>query len=107
VADGGQVVLVGSPRGIIANFDSYWDLHGRSVTVTGAHGSAIGAGVRENFPFTRARAWPLLIHLLESGKLRLSSVITHSVDGRELDSMYRGLIDRRNEFLAVALHWNN
>ncbi|GAB4110183.1 MAG: zinc-binding alcohol dehydrogenase [Roseiflexaceae bacterium] len=107
VADGGQVVLVGSPRGIISNFDSYWDLHGRSVTVTGAHGSAIGAGVRGNFPFTRDRAWPLLIHLLESGKIRLSEVITHAVDGREIDQMYRGLIDRRDEFLAVSLRWNS
>lgn len=106
VADGGQVVLVGSPRGIIQNFDSYWDLHGRSITVTGAHGSAIGAAVRGNFPFTRARAWPLLVHLLESGKINLADLITHTVDGRELDTMYRGLIDRRDEFLAVALRWN-
>jgi 2-desacetyl-2-hydroxyethyl bacteriochlorophyllide A dehydrogenase len=106
VADGGQVVLVGSPRGIIQNFDSYWDLHGRSVTVTGAHGSAIGASARDKFPFTRGRAWPLLIHLLESGKLRLSDLITHTVDGRELDSMYRGLLERRDEFLSVALLWN-
>jgi 2-desacetyl-2-hydroxyethyl bacteriochlorophyllide A dehydrogenase len=106
VADGGQVVLVGSPRGVIQNFDSYWDLHGRSVTVTGAHGSAIGAGPRDKFQFTRARAWPLLIHLLESGKISLKDVITHAVDGRELDSMYRGLLERRDEFLSVALLWN-
>jgi 2-desacetyl-2-hydroxyethyl bacteriochlorophyllide A dehydrogenase len=105
VADGGQVVLVGSPRGIIQQFDSYWDLHGRSVTVTGAHGSAIGAGVRDKFPFTRRRALPLLVHLAESGRLKLDDLITHTVDGRQLDSMYRGLIDQRDEFLGVALTW--
>ncbi|HWQ16160.1 MAG TPA: zinc-binding dehydrogenase [Roseiflexaceae bacterium] len=105
VADGGQVVLVGSPRGLIQQFDTYWDLHGRSVTVTGAHGSAIGASVRERFPFTRARALPLLVHLLESGKLRLDDLVTHAVDGRELDAMYRGLLERRDEFLGVTLHW--
>lgn len=105
VADGGQVVLVGSPRGIIQSFDSYWDLHGRSVTVTGAHGSAIGAQTRDKFPFTRDRAWPLLIHFLETGKLRLHDLITHAVNGQELDSMYRGLLDRRDEFLSVSLHW--
>ncbi len=106
VADGGQVVLVGSPRGIIQQFDTYWDLHGRSVTVTGAHGSAIGVNVRDRFPFTRARALPLLVHLLESGKLRLDDLVTHAVDGRELDAMYRGLLDRRDDFLGVALHWS-
>jgi 2-desacetyl-2-hydroxyethyl bacteriochlorophyllide A dehydrogenase len=107
VADGGQVVLVGSPRGIIQNFDTYWDLHGRSVTVTGAHGSAIGTGVRDRFPFTRGRALPLLVHFLESGKLRIDDLVTHAVDGRELDAMYRGLLERRDEFLGVALHWEN
>jgi 2-desacetyl-2-hydroxyethyl bacteriochlorophyllide A dehydrogenase len=105
VADGGQVVLVGSPRGIIANFDSYWDLHGRSVTVTGAHGSAIGAEVRANFPFTRRRAWATLIHWLESGKLPLADIITHNVEGTQLDTMYRGLIEQRDAFLAVSLRW--
>ncbi len=106
VADGGQVVLLGSPRGIIQNFDSYWDLHGRSVTVTGAHGSAIVPQAREKFPFTRDRAWPLLIHFLETGKIHLRDLITHAVDGQELDAMYRGLIDRRDEFLSVTLRWN-
>jgi 2-desacetyl-2-hydroxyethyl bacteriochlorophyllide A dehydrogenase len=106
VTDGGQVVLVGSPRGIIQNFDTYWDLHGRSVTVTGAHGSAIGLAPRDRFPFTRGRALPLLVHLLESGKLRIDDLVTHAVDGRELDSMYRGLLDRRDDFLGVALHWS-
>lgn len=105
VADGGQVVLVGSPRGTIQSFDTYWDLHGRSVTVTGAHGSAIGVSARERFPFTRGRALPLLVHFLESGKLRLDDLVTHAVDGRELGAMYRGLLDRRDEFLGVALHW--
>lgn len=105
VADGGQVVLVGSPRGTIQTFDSYWDLHGRSVTVTGAHGSAIGVQPRGNFPFTRERAWPLLIHFLESGKLHLRDLITHAVEGHELDSMYDGLLHRRNEFLGVTLRW--
>lgn len=106
VADGGQVVLVGSPRGVIQQFDSYWDLHGRSVTVTGAHGSAIGINARDKFPFTRRRGLPLLVHFLESGKLRLSDLVTHAVDGREADKMYRGLIDQRNEFLGIALRWN-
>jgi threonine dehydrogenase-like Zn-dependent dehydrogenase len=67
VCDGGQVVLVGSPRGIIQNFDSYWDLHGRSVTITGAHGSAIGTTVRDHFPFTRDRALPLFAILRQQG----------------------------------------
>jgi hypothetical protein len=28
------------------------------------------------------------------------------VDGRELDAMYRGLLDQRDSFLGVALRWS-
>ena len=105
VMDGGQVVLVGSPRGIIANFDSYWDLHGRSVTITGAHGSAIGTQVRPNFPFTRDRALPLLAHFAASGKLSLANMITHHVHAENAPEMYEGLRIKRDEFLAVTMHW--
>src|SRR3712207_6080773 len=42
VANGGQVVMVGSPRGIAGEVDFYWDLHGRSISLVGAHGSALG-----------------------------------------------------------------
>jgi 2-desacetyl-2-hydroxyethyl bacteriochlorophyllide A dehydrogenase len=105
VMDGGQVVLVGSPRGIIQNFDSYWDLHGRSVTITGAHGSAIGSHVRPNFPFTRDRALPLLAHFAASGKLSLANMITHHVHAENAPEMYEGLRVKRDEFLAVTMHW--
>jgi 2-desacetyl-2-hydroxyethyl bacteriochlorophyllide A dehydrogenase len=107
VDDGGQVVLVGSPRGIIQNFDSYWDLHGRSVTITGAHGSAIGAQVRPHFPFTRDRALPLLAHFAAGGKLNLTQMITHHVHAENAPEMYEGLRVKRDEFLAVTMHWGN
>ena len=106
VADGGAVMLVGSPRGIAQNFDTYWDLHGRSVSIIGAHGSAVGTAPRDKFPFTRERALPLLVHFLESGKLRLADLVTHYVPGSDLEAMYTGLLDQRDDFLGVALHWD-
>lgn len=106
VADGGAVMLVGSPRGVAQSFDTYWDLHGRSVSIIGAHGSAVGTAPRDKFPFTRDRALPLLVHLLESGKLRLNDLVTHYVPGSDLGAMYAGLLERRDEFLGVALHWD-
>jgi 2-desacetyl-2-hydroxyethyl bacteriochlorophyllide A dehydrogenase len=105
VTDGGKVVMVGSPRGIAADVDFYWDLHGRSISLIGAHGSAIGVEPREKFPFTRERAFRLIVHLLESGKLELDDLITHRVHASELGAMYEGLLRNRDEFLGVALHW--
>ncbi len=105
VADGGQVIMVGSPRGIAGDVDFYHDLHGRSIALIGAHGSAIGVEPREKFPFTRERALRLIVHLLESGKLKLDDLITHHVHASELQTMYEGLLHRRDEFLGVTLHW--
>ena len=106
VADGGQVVLVGSPRGVIQQFDTYWDLHVRSVSIVCAHGTAIGVNAREKFPFIRRRALSLLVHFLESGKLRIDDLVTHHVSGSQLGEMYEGLLNQRDDFLGVALHWD-
>lgn len=106
VVDGGQIILVGSPRGIIQDFDSYWDLHGRSVSIVGAHGSAVGIHARDKFPFTRSRQLPLLVHFLESGKLKLDDLVTHHVPGDQIGAMYDGLLNKRDDYLGVALHWD-
>lgn len=105
VVDGGQVVMVGSPRGIAGDVDFYWDLHGRSISLVGAHGSAIGVAPREKFPFTRDRALRLLAHLLESGKVKIDDLITHHAPATELKEMYEALLNRREECVGVTLHW--
>jgi 2-desacetyl-2-hydroxyethyl bacteriochlorophyllide A dehydrogenase len=105
VVDGGKVIMVGSPRGIAGEVDFYWDLHGRSISLIGAHGSAIGDEPREKFPFVRDRALRTIVHFLESGKLKLDDLITHHVHGAEAKPMYDGLLNQRDDFLAVTLHW--
>jgi len=105
VIDGGTVVMVGSPRGIAGDVDFYWDLHGRSIALVGAHGSAIGVAPREKFPFIRDRAFRLIIHLLESRKVQLDDLLTHSVHTSELKTMYEGLLHDRNNYLGVTLSW--
>ncbi len=105
VADGGKVIMVGSPRGIAGEVDFYWDLHGRSITLIGAHGSAIGTEPREKFPFIQDRALRLIVHFLESDKLRVNDLVRHHVPPRDLQEMYQGLLNRRDDFLGVTLDW--
>ena len=105
VTDGGQVIMVGSPRGIAGDVDFYFDLHGRSISLVGAHGSAIGVDPREKFPFTRERAFRLIVHLLESGNLKIDELITHHAHASELKSIYEGLLHRRDQFLGASLYW--
>jgi threonine dehydrogenase-like Zn-dependent dehydrogenase len=47
----------------------------------------------------------LLVHWVESGKVKLDDLITHDVHASEAADMYDGLLNRRDEFLGVALHW--
>lgn len=105
VTDGGKVVMVGSPRGVAGDVDFYWNLHGRSIQLIGAHGSAIGNEPREKFPFVRERAMRLLVHFLESGKLQIDDIITHFINGSESKAMYDGLLNQRDDFIGVAIHW--
>jgi 2-desacetyl-2-hydroxyethyl bacteriochlorophyllide A dehydrogenase len=105
VADGGKVVMVGSPRGVAGDVDFYWDLHGRSIQLIGAHGSAIGLDPREKFPFVRDRAMRLLAHFLESGKVSIDTIVTHHIHGSDIHAMYEGLLKKRDSHIGVAVHW--
>jgi 2-desacetyl-2-hydroxyethyl bacteriochlorophyllide A dehydrogenase len=105
VTDGGKVIMVGSPRGIAGDVDFYWNLHGRSIQLIGAHGSAIGLDPREKFPFVRDRGLRLLVHFLESGKVKFDDLITHFAHGDEGAAMYEGLLKERDTYVGVALHW--
>lgn len=105
-ADGGQVVLLGSPRGRAENVDFYSDLHRRSLHVIGAHDSGIGFSVRERFPWTNERVLPYIIHSLQRGRFRVDDLITHLVRPDQLLEMYGGLLHRKEEFLGVVLDWH-
>ena len=103
--DGGQVVLLGSPRGRAESVDFYSDLHRRSLHVIGAHDSGIGFTARERFPWTNERVLPYIVHSLQRGRFRVDDLISHIVSPERLGEMYDGLLHRKEEFLGVVLDW--
>jgi 2-desacetyl-2-hydroxyethyl bacteriochlorophyllide A dehydrogenase len=105
--EGGQLVVLGSPRGAADGVDFYTDLHRRSLHVIGAHDSGIGSAVRERFPWTNERILPYVLHLVGSGKLPVDDLVTHFVPPARLPEMYAGLLDRKEEFLGVVLDWQD
>ena len=105
VQDGGRVVMVGSPRGIAGDVDFYWDLHGRSITLIGAHGSAIGWEPRDKFPYVVPRAMRLLVSLLETKRIKLDDIVTHVASAEDAKEMYDGLLNDKEHFHAVAFRW--
>jgi threonine dehydrogenase-like Zn-dependent dehydrogenase len=104
-ADGGRVVLLGSPRGRADHVDFYSDLHRRSLHVIGAHDSGIGFTARERFPWTNERVLPYLIHAMQRGRFRVDDLITHLVRPERLQETYEGLLHRKDEFLGAVLDW--
>ena len=105
--DGGQVVVVGSPRGKAKEVNFYDDLHRRYIEVTGAHGNMLfePAHVRlaGAWDINKAQRW--LLAELASGRLSLEGLITHRIAPEQLGSAYEGLLKNKEEYLGVVVRW--
>ncbi len=105
--DGGQVVVVGSPRGKAKEVNFYDDLHRRYLEVTGAHGNMLFEPAHTRlagaWDIDKAQNW--LLAALASGRLNLDSLITHRIDAADLGSAYDGLLKKKDEYLGVVLRW--
>src|SRR5687767_656313 len=77
--DGGQVVVVGSPRGKATEVNFYDDLHRRYIEVTGAHGNMLfepgHARLAGTWSIDKAQHW--LLAQLHAGRLSLEGLVTH------------------------------
>jgi 2-desacetyl-2-hydroxyethyl bacteriochlorophyllide A dehydrogenase len=105
--DGGQVVVVGSPRGRAKEVNFYDDLHRRYIEVSGAHGNMLFEPAHTRlagaWDIDKAQNW--LLGALAAGRLSLNGLITHRIAPAELGSAYEGLMKKKDEYLGVVLHW--
>jgi 2-desacetyl-2-hydroxyethyl bacteriochlorophyllide A dehydrogenase len=105
--DGGQVVVVGSPRGKAREVNFYDDLHRRYLEVTGAHGNMLfePAHVRLAGAWDIDKAQHWLLAALASGRLSLAGLITHRIAPGEVGTAYEGLLKKKEEYLGVVVRW--
>jgi len=105
--DGGQVVVVGSPRGKAKEVNFYDDLHRRYLEVTGAHGNMLFEPAHTRlagaWDINKAQRW--LLAALASGRLSLAGLITHRIAPEDLNSAYQGLMGKKDEYLGVVVRW--
>jgi 2-desacetyl-2-hydroxyethyl bacteriochlorophyllide A dehydrogenase len=105
--DGGQVIVVGSPRGKAKEVNFYDDLHRRYIEVAGAHGNMLFEPAHTRlagaWDISKAQHW--LLSTLASGRLSLDGLITHRITPAELGSAYEGLLKKREEYLSVVVRW--
>jgi threonine dehydrogenase-like Zn-dependent dehydrogenase len=105
--DAGQVIVVGSPRGLVKDVNFYDDLHRRSISVAGAHGNMLFEGSQSRldgaWDIDKAQNW--LLAALASGRLSLSGLITHRIQPEKLGYAYEGLLKNKDEYLGVVVRW--
>jgi 2-desacetyl-2-hydroxyethyl bacteriochlorophyllide A dehydrogenase len=105
--DGGQVVVVGSPRGRAKDVNFYDDLHRRYIEVSGAHGNMLfepaHARLAGAWDINKAQHW--LLAALSSDHLTLAGLVTHKIAPAELGSAYEGLLKKKEEYLGVVVLW--
>lgn len=106
--DGGQVVVVGSPRGRAKEVNFYDDLHRRYLEVTGAHGNMLFEPAHTRlagaWDIDKAQRW--LLASLASGRLSLDGLLTHRIRPEELGGSYEGLLKKKDEYLGVVVRWS-
>jgi threonine dehydrogenase-like Zn-dependent dehydrogenase len=105
--DGGQVVIVGSPRGRVKEVNFYDDLHRRYIEVTGAHGNMLfepsHTRLAGAWDINKAQRW--LLAALASGRLSLAGLVTQRIQPERLGEAYEGLLKKKEAYLGVTVHW--
>ena len=105
--DGGQVVVVGSPRGKAKDVNFYDDLHRRYIEVTGAHGNMLFEPAHTRlagaWDINKAQRW--LLGAMAAGRLNFAGLITHRITPEQLGDAYEGLLKKKEEYLGVVVRW--
>lgn len=107
--DGGQVVVVGSPRGKAKDVNFYDDLHRRYIEVTGAHGNMLFEPAHTRlagaWDIHKAQRW--LLAALASSRLPLAGLVSHRIEpgASEFGAAYEGLLKKKEDYLGVSVKW--
>lgn len=108
---GGEVVLLGSPRGEfqadLTKFLNHIHLWGNCVTFKGAHEWRYptvedpGGFSKHSLP----RNIEILLRLIADGRLKVAELLTHVLPPSQCQEAYDGLRDKKEEYLGVVFDW--
>lgn len=106
--DGGQVVVVGSPRGKAKDVNFYDELHRRYIEVTGAHGNMLFEPAHTRlagaWDIHKAQRW--LLGAFAADRVNLAGLVTQTIQPEQLGDAYEGLLKKKDEYLGVLVRWN-
>jgi 2-desacetyl-2-hydroxyethyl bacteriochlorophyllide A dehydrogenase len=105
--DGGQVIVVGSPRGKAKDVNFYDDLHRRYIEVSGAHGNMLFEPAHNRlagaWDIHKAQRW--LLGAIAADRVNLAGLVTHTIAPEGLGDAYEGLLKKKDEYLGVLVRW--
>lgn len=103
--DGGEVVLLGSPRGL-ATIDVYRLVHRKGVTIRGAHETRItregGAGPGTSQHDVSRR----MLELVRQRRLKVEHLITGVVAPDDATDAYEALLREKNTTFGTLIDWS-
>jgi threonine dehydrogenase-like Zn-dependent dehydrogenase len=102
----GRVVLLGSTRGLVEQFDPYGDVHLKGVTIVGAHIGTHPAAPNAANPWTQAANRRVVLDLLARRELNVDLLISHRVAPDEAGPIYARLAESPAGLMGVLFDWS-
>ncbi|MFM2092333.1 MAG: hypothetical protein RLZZ127_2822 [Planctomycetota bacterium] len=98
VAAGGEVVLLGSPRGPV-EIATYQLVHVKNVSLTGAHECAVAEGAPRQAAIREA------LEDIAAGRIRVAPLVSHRLHPDRLAEAYDGCATAKDAWFGVVLDW--
>ena len=103
----GRVVLLASTRGETERVNFYRDVHGKGLTVLGAHNSVRPRHESSPNFWTLRDDWELSLQLIAHGRVVVAPLITHRLAGTQAAEAYQLLMEWDENLLGVVLNWED
>ena len=104
--DGGQCVVVGSPRGLADQVNFYPDLHRRCIEVLGAHGDFLWWPLGQRLGWNVDKAMNWILAQMASGRLIGDGVPHEAAAPKDAQSVYDRLLHKKEEIVSAAFDWS-
>ena len=103
----GRVVLLASTRGETERVNFYRDIHGKGLTVLGAHNSVRPRHESSPNFWTLRDDWELSLQLIAHHRVVVAPLITHRLAGTQAVEAYQLLMEWDQNLLGVVLNWED
>ena len=103
----GRVVLLASTRGETERVNFYRDVHGKGLTVLGAHNSVRPRHESSPNFWTLRDDWELSLQLIAHHRVVVAPLITHRLAGTQAAEAYQLLMEWDQNLLGVVLNWED